>query len=560
MDLHRVPNALGRHAPRGWRSGRGATATVLAFTVVWLVLVVPDDVRHVSPVALLRIPAEGLVLAAVLLALPARATRTARALPWVAGAALGVVLLAELADYGFYQVLDRPAHPVTDWRLLGNGLDYVTQTWGRAASAGLALGAAILAVGLPLLIGACTARVGGVLRRRRGAAVRPLAVLAVAWAGLALTGAQLVAGTPVAAHSVTAATADQLSRARADLNDDASFARQLASDRSRATATGAPLAGLRGKDVIFAFVESYGRSAVEDPGIAPGVDAVLEAGNRDLRAAGFSARSGFLTSSTFGGRSWLGHSTLMSGTWTDSQARYDQLLAGTHPTLVSDFAGAGWRTVATMPGTGQAWPEGMRFYGYDKLYISTALGYRGPAFSWSPMPDQFVLSQLQRLELGAGRTTPVLTTVELTSSHNPWAPLPTAVPWDAVGDGSVFRPQPKQGRQPADVWKDPAQVRLEYGRSIQYSVSTLLSFVEHYGTEDTVLVFLGDHQPVKIVTGDNASHDVPVAIVAKDPAVLERISSWGWTDGVHPRHDAPVWRMDAFREKFLAAFSTPAAR
>jgi len=91
-------------------------------------------------------------------------------------------------------------------------------------------------------------------------------------------------------------------------------------------------------------------------------------------------------------------------------------------------------------------------------------------------------------------------------------------------------------------------------------VSTLLSFVEHYGTEDTVLVFLGDHQPVKIVTGDNASHDVPVAIVAKDPAVLERISSWGWTDGVHPQHDAPVWRMDAFREKFLAAFSTPAAR
>ncbi len=532
-------------------------ATVLAFAVVWLVLVLPDDVRQFSPVALLRIPAEGLVLAAALLALPARARLTARLLAWVAGVAFTVVLLAELADYGSYQVLDRPAHPVSDWRLLGNGLDYLTQTWGLAASVASAIGAAVLVLGLAVLIGACTARVAGVLRRRRGAAVRPLAALVVAWVVLALTGAQLAHGVPVAARSVAVETAAHVVRARADLQGDAGFARQLATDRSSATAAAAPLAALRGKDVIFAFVESYGRSAVEDPSLAPGVDAVLDAGDRDLRAAGFSARSGYLTSSTFGGRSWLAHSTLLSGTWTDSQARYDQLLAGSHPTLVSDFARAGWRTVATMPATGKAWPEGVRFYGYDRFYGLSDLGYRGPTFSWSPMPDQFVLSQLYRLELAPARTVPVMTTVELTSSHSAWAPLPTPVPWDAVGDGSVFAPQPQRGRQPKEVWKDSAQVRVEYGRSIQYSVSMLLSFVEHYGTENTVLVFLGDHQPIRIVSGDTVSHDVPVAVVAKDPAVVARLSSWGWTDGVHPRPDAPVWPMDTFRQKFLAAFSGP---
>jgi hypothetical protein len=69
-----------------------------------------------------------------------------------------------------------------------------------------------------------------------------------------------------------------------------------------------------------------------------------------------------------------------------------------------------------------------------------------------------------------------------------------------------------------------------------------------------VLVFLGDHQPAPIITGDVASRDVPVTIVAKDPAVLDRIAGWGWTDGLRPAPTAPVWRMDAFRDRFLTAF------
>jgi hypothetical protein len=414
----------------------------------------------------------------------------------------------------------------------------------------------LVAVGLLLLLGACAGRVASVLRADRGAAASRIAALVSAWVVLALLGLQIVPGQPLAARSVTRLAAAQLARAQSDVSDQARFAQQLSADRSRPTLTGAPLGALRGKDVIVAFVESYGRTALDDPTLSPGVDAVLDAGDRDLRAAGFSARSGFLKSSTFGGRSWLAHSTLLSGTWVDRQSRYEELLAGNHPTLVSDFRNAGWRTVATMPGTGQNWPEGA-FYGYDKIYIGPKLGYKGPSFSWSPMPDQFVLSRLHQLEFGTGHPTPVLATVELTSSHNPWAPLPTAVPWKAVGDGTVFAPQPRAGRQAAAVWKDPAQVRTQYGLAVQYSVSTLLSFMRQYGTDDTVLVFLGDHQPVKNVTGADTRRDVPITIVAKDRAVLDRISSWGWTDSVQPAPDAPLWTMDTFRDRFLAAFNSP---
>ena len=47
---------------------------------------------------------------------------------------------------------------------------------------------------------------------------------------------------------------------------------------------------------------------------------------------------------------------------------------------------------------------------------------------------------------------------------------------------------------------------------------------------------------------------MPITIIARDPAVLDRISAWGWDDGMLPGPDAPVWRMDAFRDRFLSAF------
>ena len=65
-------------------------------------------------------------------------------------------------------------------------------------------------------------------------------------------------------------------------------------------------------------------------------------------------------------------------------------------------------------------------------------------------------------------------------------------------------------------------------------MNALVSFVQRYGDDDLVLVVLGDHQPSKIVTGENPSHDVPISVIAHDPAVLDRIAGWGWNDGLRP--------------------------
>ena len=117
------------------------------------------------------------------------------------------------------------------------------------------------------------------------------------------------------------------------------------------------LTALRGKDIMMAFVESYGRVAVEDPGRAA-VDQLLDAGTTRALAAGFGSRSGFLTSSTVGGGSWLAHSTLVSGLWINNQQRYRELVASDRLTLT----GASARGLADGnrdAGDHRAWPEGV---------------------------------------------------------------------------------------------------------------------------------------------------------------------------------------------------------
>ncbi|GLZ13518.1 hypothetical protein Acsp04_37530 [Actinomadura sp. NBRC 104425] len=71
-----------------------------------------------------------------------------------------------------------------------------------------------------------------------------------------------------------------------------------------------------------------------------------------------------------------------------------------------------------------------------------------------------------------------------------------------------------------------------------------------------MLVFLGDHQPAPLITGEDASRDVPITIVARDPKVLDQISAWGWQDGLKPAPRSPVWKMSDFRDRFLTAFGS----
>ena len=143
------------------------------------------------------------------------------------------------------------------------------------------------------------------------------------------------------------------------------------------------------------------------------------------------------------------------------------------------------------------------------------------------MPDQFTLAQFQRRELDAVSRAPVMAEIALISSHAPWTPIPEVMDWAQVIDGSEFTEQARAGDPPEVMWQDKERVLKGYRDSIRYVLQTLVSYVMNHGNDDLVLLVLGDHQPMPYVTEESENRDVPVHLIARDPAVLEAISHQG---------------------------------
>ncbi|SCK43551.1 Phosphoglycerol transferase MdoB [Streptomyces sp. WMMB 714] len=542
---------------RGWRAKYPTAArwtkhgtSVLAALLVFAALVLPNEMDRLTLGAFLRIPGEAIFGVALLLVLPPRARRAAAT---AMGAALGLLTVLKFFDMGFYEFLDRPFDLVLDWVLFDDAESFLEDSVGKAGAIAAVIGVVVLIIALLVLNALAVRRLGPIVLRDSRLATRTTLALGTAWftlAALQIPGIDV----PVASKITAGLVNNRIEQVGDGLKDERIFAKEAAHDKFENTPPDELLTGLRGKDVIFAFVESYGRDAIENPEMSAGVNAGLAEGQASLEGAGFSSRSGWLTSPVTGSGSWMAHATFMSGLWIDNQQRYRTLTSSDRLTLTRAFRRTDdWRTAGMMPGVTKAWPEG-KFYGLDHVYDSREMGYKGPKFSWSPVPDQYTMKAYERLESGKKNRKPLMSEIILATSHNPWAPLPKMVDWDELGDGSVYHRIKKAGKDPKDVWRDERQVRQEYARSVRYSMKTLTSYLEKYGHDDTVLVVLGDHQPVPTVVGNHASRDVPVSVIAKDDEVMDRIDDWNWKDGLRPDKETPVWRMDKFRDRFMTAY------
>jgi hypothetical protein len=460
----------------------------------------------------------------------------------------------KVLDFGFITAFDRPFDAVSDSTYVGIGIETLGDAVGQSSAIVAVAVIVVLVVGLLALPVLALLRLTRVAAGHRQWALGAAAALGVVWLALRL------AGAPAASSSAYALAVREVQSVQSGLAAHDILARAIPRDRFRATPGDRLLTGLRGKDVLLVFVESYGRVAVQDSSFSPRIDALLERGSAQLEADGFSSRSAFLSSSTFGGLSWLAHSTLQSGIRIGTQRGYNQLVKSDRLTLSQAFKRAGWRAVGSDPANKRKWPEGSSFYHYDKIYDRRNVGYRGPGFGLPPMPDQYVLEALQRQELAKRDRPPVFAEVDLISSHAPWTRIPRLVPWDDIGDGSIFNRIPVEESTRASLFGDARRARAAYGHSIEYTMSAIVSFVRRYGNDDTVVVLLGDHQPATTVSGQGATHDVPISVIAHDPKVTDQIAGWRWQDGLLPSPEAPVWPMAAFRDRFLTAFGSSPAR
>ncbi|MEQ3553235.1 CDP-alcohol phosphatidyltransferase family protein [Pseudonocardia nematodicida] len=528
--------------------------TAACAALVGALLLVPADPVGIGWPAFARLPVEIVVGAAVLAVAPGRSRPVVAV---VAGLLLAAIGLSAALDAGFLLAQDRPFNPVSDWSLLLSGRDFVATTAGGTVATTLVVVVVVAAVGLVAASAGAVVRLGRIAARHRRTTLRGAAVLGAAWMVLFAL-AEGPAGRTVAAAEGANRLHDRAVQVPAALEGRRAFAASVGEDPRAERPEDQLLSALRGKDVVIAYVESYGRTAaVADPGMVERIGPVLDEGERALGDAGFSSRTGFLTAPITGGGSWLAHATLSSGLWIDSQPRNQELLASDRMTLPRAFADAGWETAAVKPGTTQPWPEGTDFFGFQRIHGPDGLDYAGPPFSWSPMPDQYALEVFTRREYARADRGPLMAEIALTSSHAPFTPIPPLLPWGTLGDGSVFEPHATEQRTLESVLAgDPADLLDDYLDSVGYSLETTLDWVERYGDDDLVVVLLGDHQPGQIIVGPDAGQDVPISVLTRDDAVLDRVErEWGWNPGLRPEADAPVWGMDEFRDRFLDTFS-----
>ncbi|ETW14762.1 sulfatase [Roseivivax marinus] len=529
---------------------RGA-ALVLAALLLHLVLILPNHPGAMTPGALRLVPLELPALLLGLLAMPprARATRAVRTGIVVALVTLSVL---KIADLSMQTAFSRAFNPVGDARLAVAGLRLLDGSLGAAATALVVVGACVALALAAALLWWATGRWSRVElrpapRRLAGGAAVIAASVAVAEIGAATGRWSLPVDPPGPAFTARTGVekARMVARTRADLRE---FDRLAEVDRF---AGRDDLFDRIDRDVVVIFVESYGRSSIDVPLYAPTHRATLAAAEERLRERGLAMRSAYLRAPTRGGQSWLSHATVMNGLTVNTAARYSAALRSDRQTIYHLAAGSGFRTAAVMPAITLAWPEADTM-GFDTVLPAADLGYRGLPFDWVTMPDQFTLGALDRLLRSDDGRPRLFAQVALASSHAPWTPVAEMVPWDQLGDGTIFDAQAQAGDPPSVVWRDRDRVRDQYRLAIDYSLRATFDWIAE--TDDAPLVVvIGDHPPAGFVAR-TSSPDTPVHLVGP-PDLVARIADWGWSKGLIPEETAPRWPMAALRDRFVRAFT-----
>ncbi|MEJ2157088.1 MAG: hypothetical protein P8X96_17275 [Desulfobacteraceae bacterium] len=313
----------------------------------------------------------------------------------------------------------------------------------------------------------------------------------------------------------------------------------------------ASLQGLEGANVLLFMVESYGRTVFSRPIYRPAMEKTMEHFADLLDRHGFSAVSSFLVSPTYGGSSWLAHSTLESGLRVANDLEDNLLLHSNLPPIATYFRRSGYRTVSVMPGTRFSFPEG-DYFGYEQVYYAHHFNYDGPSFGWAPMPDQYVLDWVRHREFVNPRR-PLFVRYVLISTHAAYNIQPAFIAdWNRIGDGSIYNEHPPV-YYPI-YWPDLKNAGEAYLRSLDYEFRTLGDYLARYVEGNALIIIMGDHQPNLQLTGTGESWSVPVHVISRNPRFLTAFAKRGYAPGLIPTQSPPHAGMETLLPGFLQDF------
>lgn len=525
-------------------------AMIGAALVLHLVLIQPNHPSAMTWRALFVFPLE---LPAILLAL---LTLGRSGLGQGVRVAMTVVLTAiallKTADFVSFTALSRGFNPVTDLSLI----DAFSRLMTGSLGVGLAIVVALVSLLAAALLAALLWWASGVWSglhwpRPARLAAAPLALLASGVA-IAEVGHTMNRWTLPYAPAGTAFTA-RLGVERVALIRD-TRARLAAFDEAAAqdpfTDAGALFAAID-RDVLVIFIESYGRTSFDTPFYAETHRATLAAAEARLSDLGLAMQSGFLTSPTQGGQSWLAHTTFANGLWVDNQISHAAALASGRQTLYHHAAAHGFRTATLMPQITLDWPESATM-GFEDILVAADTGYAGLPFNWVTMPDQYTLATLDRLLRNDADPRHLFVQIALVSSHAPWTPVPELLPWDAITDGTEFNEMAQAGDAPEVVWRDHDRVRDQYRLAVDYTLQVVFDYAALHADNPPLIIAVGDHQAAGFIALDERA-EVPVHVIGPE-ALVTRLSPLAPAPGLLPPTATEAIGMETARDIILRAF------
>lgn len=287
--------------------------------------------------------------------------------------------------------------------------------------------------------------------------------------------------------------------------------------------------------IYLVMLESYGTVLAEDPHIDEAYDRLMGWATRALRGSGWETASTKSVAPVFGGLSWLSAATVLTGTPVSHQPTYDVMrrTLSRYPHLVWLLERQGYETGLLQPPV-RARP-GLRVrnpYAFDRTIHFDDLDYRGPAYGWGIVPDQYSLSVAHKTFVQTA-SRPFFLLFETVTSHGRWKrqPPPLVADPESLNETRAERaPARLASAGPVDFIETEELTRPErYFRYIRYEWRVLVDYLRKKAPKNSLVIVFGDHQPF---FAESESFATPVHVLSQDEGLVRRFTERGFAPGL----------------------------
>jgi hypothetical protein len=293
--------------------------------------------------------------------------------------------------------------------------------------------------------------------------------------------------------------------------------------------------------VLVFVVESYGNILFEAPKYQD-FHKVIAKGEQELVSAGYTMRSRTYLAPVFGGSSWLANATFLCRTIIPTEKVYFSLFKTNMPCLPRPFNGGGYHSVFAGSNTTVIDDEYAALFPFESFYARDDFPYEGPRMSWSYMPDQYIIDQIETRVLSKESDRPHFVYYKLSSSHHPWDTIPPFLEdWSTVGDGSIYKSVASK-RYRDNAFIGGKHLNEGYYDSIVYSLTTIFDYLETIPKDrEFIAVVFGDHQPRgPVAEMDKDPWTVPLHVISRDKDLIDRFSDLDYTKGLFTTSKEPI--------------------